>query len=440
MGDLVRSPTVRLYIRVRRADGKYAYTDPAWNRNRTLRAGYAVVNDKPEPHPEGMYYMRFLRGKKRVWQSVGTEPDAVLAALGNKEHDLQAIALGRSAPEPAPEEKSHVTVAEGAAKYLAEIRRFRSAKTIAACEHIVGLFVEAFGVRSLASLRRDDLIDHMAALRQKGLAPRTVYNHVMRVKGFLRFHGVTGLLKTEDIPAYDEPEVEAYDADQLDSLFHAADPEDRLLFEFFLSTGFRDQEVRYCTWRNVDFKGRVISVRSKPELGFRPKDKEERSVPVPDTLIAALALRKQTSKSPFLFPGTNGGPDGHYLRRLQRLAHRAGLNCGECINKKKQTCNKHAICSRWGLHKFRKTFATMHCEAGVPVTTIQRWLGHSDLATTLRYLAIADLRSEKTRQQVNATFAGLGVGRQLEQECSIDSIGTIVTALPAPTSVESSIP
>jgi hypothetical protein len=35
----------------------------------------------------------------------------------------------------------------------------------------------------------------------------------------------------------------------------------------------------------------------------------------------------------------------------------------------------------------------MHAEAGVLAPTIQRWLGHSHLATTLRYLAIADIRS-----------------------------------------------
>ena len=428
----MKTPKVRLYIRIRRSGGSYAYVDPAWNKNRTLRAGYAVVDGGHESHPEGVYYLRFLCGNKRVWQSIGTEPDAALAALRNKEHDLQAIFLGRSAPESVSGEKAHLTVAEGAAKYLDDIRRFRSTKTIAACERIVGLFVQTFGVRSLASLRRDDLLDHMVSLRQKGLAPRTVYNHVMRIKSFLRSHGITGLMKTEDIPAYDEPEVEAYDTDQLQALFRAADAENRLLFEFFLATGFRDQEVQYCTWRNVDFKGKVISVKSKPELGFRPKDKEERSAPVPDSLIAALAARKQASKSPYLFPGTNGGPDGHFLRRLQTLAHRAGLNCGECINKKKQSCRDRAICSRWGLHKFRKTFATMHCEAGVPVTTIQRWLGHSDLATTLRYLAIADLRSEKTRQQVNATFAGFGVGRQ-EEQASIVSLCANVPSGPGAT-------
>jgi integrase len=55
----------------------------------------------------------------------------------------------------------------------------------------------------------------------------------------------------------------------------------------------------------------------------------------------------------------------------------------------------------------------MHAEAGVPAPTIQRWLGHSDLATTLRYLAIADVRSEWTRSQVNATFARLNTGSGL---------------------------
>jgi integrase len=52
----------------------------------------------------------------------------------------------------------------------------------------------------------------------------------------------------------------------------------------------------------------------------------------------------------------------------------------------------------------------MHSESGVPAPTIQRWLGHSDLATTLRYLAVADLRSERTRSQVNASFAAFNAG------------------------------
>jgi integrase len=166
----------------------------------------------------------------------------------------------------------------------------------------------------------------------------------------------------------------------------------------------------YATWANVDFKHKLISVWSKPELGFRVKDKEERRVPVPDSLIEALLERKRKATSLLVFPAKNGQPDGHMLRTPQKRALRAGLNCGECITKSEKCCAEHPVCRHWGLHKWRKTFATLHSEAGVSAPSIRTWLGHSDLATTLRYLAVADLRSEKTRTQVNATFVSLGMG------------------------------
>jgi len=413
----LRTPKVSLYIRVRRPDGKHSFLHPVWNGNRTLRTGYALVQGQAERHAEYVYYLRYRRAKKRTWEAVGSDADAALVALKNRQHDLQGQSLGRSAPEPVPQVDVPVALKDAINSYLADVRRFRAAKTIAACERILGAFESRLPDCTLDSITRDDLLDHMAALREDGLGPRTVYNHLMRVKSFLRSRGIVGLLKKEDIPSYDEPEVEAYDPDQLDALFAAANSEEQLLFQFFLVTGFRDQEVMFCTWKNVDFRGKVIKVLSKPELGFRPKDKEERSVPVPDALITLLAARKKQSVSPFVFPGTNGKPNRHLLRVLKQLALRAGLNCGECTSKPRKTkggkpkplksCRTHAVCGDWGLHKFRKTFATMHNEALVPVTTIQRWLGHSDLATTLRYLAIGDLRSERTRQQVNATFAGL---------------------------------
>jgi hypothetical protein len=79
----VRSPKVRLYIRVRLADGRYRYADPIWNRNRTLRAGYALVGGQPEAHAEGIYYVRFFRGDKRVWRAVSADADAaVRGSLG----------------------------------------------------------------------------------------------------------------------------------------------------------------------------------------------------------------------------------------------------------------------------------------------------------------------------------------------------------------------
>ena len=410
----MRSPKVRLYIRVRLSDGRYRYADPVWNRNRTLRAGYALVGGQPEAHPEGVYYVRFLRGSKRVWRAIGADADAAVVAVQNLEHDLQSISLGRSATDsstsPTPGTPAGVSLDTAIDTYVSQLRLFRAPKTVREAKRILELLGAQLPGAAIQAVTREDLLRHMASLQDQGLGLRTISNHITRIGALLRRHKIVDLLSREDKPQYDEPEVDAYDSEELTALFAAATPEERMLFEFFLGTGFREQEVMFCSWRNVDFNGKVIAVKSKPELGFRPKDKQERSVPVPDSLIASLKARKRKSTSMFVFPGPSGSPDGHFLRTLQKLAFRAGLNCGECFSKSGKSCAKNSTCGEWGLHKFRKTFATMHSEAGVPAPTIQRWLGHSSLSTTLRYLAAADLRSERTRSQVNASFAALGFG------------------------------
>jgi integrase/recombinase XerD len=129
---------------------------------------------------------------------------------------------------------------------------------------------------------------------------------------------------------------------------------------------------------------------SGSELGFRPKDREEREVPLPDYLVASLQQRRPVyPNAKLIFPNKQGKPEGHFLRRLQNIVENARLT------------------GKWELHKLRKSFATMHHEAGVSARTLQKWLGHSSLETTLAYLEAADVRSERTRTQVNSSFAVL---------------------------------
>jgi integrase/recombinase XerD len=428
----VKSPKISLYIRIRVSQRRYRFVPAVFNRNGALRAGFALISGNPVSHPEGIYYLRFLRDGKRVWQMVGSDADTALATLQNTEQDLRDVALGRaslstsgSSPmgEP-PQSSSQVFLAPAVGLYVERLKKLgRSFKTIREAKRILDLFACQFLTKVISEITSDDLISHMGFLRSKGLSERTISNHIVRITALLRKHKVVDLLGPEEKPQYEEPEVEAYDADQLKVFFAAIDDEEKLLFEFFLGTGLREQEVMNCSWQNIDFKGKVVKVRSKPMAGFRIKDKQERSVPVPDTLIDSLKERKRTSTSTLVFPGPGGEANGHFLRLLKGLAFHAGLNCGECVGKSYKTkkgklkpgccCATHPTCKDWGLHKFRKTFATLHNEAGVPVTTIQRWLGHSDLATTLRYIAIADLRSERTRSQVNATFASFRTRSEL---------------------------
>jgi len=183
---------------------------------------------------------------------------------------------------------------------------------------------------------------------------------------------------------YVEQKVRAYRPDELKTLLAAADPEEWILFQFFLCTGVREQEVMYAEWPDIDFVDALFTVKAKEH--WTPKDYEEREIPLPDFPIAALKKRMLATKSNLIFPTKEGKSDGHMLRKLKDLAKRAGLK-GE-----------------FKLHKFRKTYATLQHRDGVDARTIQKRLGHSALETTLAYLEGEEPRSTRTREQVSNTF------------------------------------
>lgn len=87
-----------------------------------------------------------------------------------------------------------------------------------------------------------------------------------------------------------------------------------------------------------------------------------------------------------VFPTAGCNPKLDFLDCLKAVAERAKLDEGD-----------------FWLHKFRATFATRCLWAGVDLRTVQQWLGHSDMESTMRYLKPS--RSQHVRDKVNEIFA-----------------------------------
>src|SRR5262249_13458024 len=148
-------------------------------------------------------------------------------------------------------------------------------------------------------------------------------NRVGEVVTFLRHFGIKDVTIRVK---YVEQTVRAYRPDELKTLFAVAEPEEWILFQFFLCTGAREQEVMYATWDDIDFVDGLFTVKAKED--WTPKDYEEREIPLPDFLVAKLKARMLTTKGKLIFPNVVNGeqkPDGHMLRKLKYLAKRAGL-------------------------------------------------------------------------------------------------------------------
>ncbi len=127
-----------------------------------------------------------------------------------------------------------------------------------------------------------------------------------------------------------------------------------------LYAGLRRAEIVHLAWQDID--GDMIFVRNKPEHPL--KDYEERTIPLHDRLAKALRIHH--------FPGSRcfRSPRGYFWERsnLSRTCRQYGLR---------------------GFHILRHTFATNCLRSGVDIRTVQEWLGHAHVETTMRYLHVS---------------------------------------------------
>jgi integrase len=192
-----------------------------------------------------------------------------------------------------------------------------------------------------------------------------------------------------------------------------ATEDERFLIMFLLHVGVREQEAAHAEWS--DFDGNSFNVTAKPTCrcaycegdGFKIKDCEERTIPdLPDDFMKLVKERPKPHAR--IFSNKDGGHQGHMLRLLQGVGFRAGINCGKCVTSEGQSCAEYAVCRKIGCHKFRRTFATWHHVLGhIPLSKVQEWLGHGDVATTMLYIARTEVVPGLNRKKVEATWSYL---------------------------------
>jgi integrase/recombinase XerD len=391
--------TVTLEIRIKLADGKHPFVPAVITSNGRVKPFTGLVNGKEEQHKEGSYYIRWRENGRQPRACVGRDPQLALTKMQRKEQVLRSLSLGLkiedegdfNSPVVVADNagcKPRITLVDAVTEYMAELRaKGRARKTLSAYDLALNRFVESCPVKHVAEVGRREIMAFMTCCRDKfGLSRRSIRNAVDLVTFFLAANGVTGLFNKGEKPKFTKKKPERYTPGQLEALYAASRPDDKLLWQFFAKTGMREHEVACAMYSDIGYTSmtKTIRVTDKVNLDFHPKDYEERVIPIPDSLAKAIASRRSAASSKLIFPNKDNRPDGHFLKKLKRAAKKAELDC------------------KVFLHKFRVTFACNHHRNGVPARTIQAWLGHSDLETTLDYLAAEDIQDEHIRELVNS--------------------------------------
>lgn len=185
-------------------------------------------------------------------------------------------------------------------------------------------------------------------------------------KGNIRFSPVQhlkNLKRNKKRPEfYSENELIAFFAQKMVDAYRNA-------FIALLHTGMRVGELENLTWNDIDFKRKVVNIR--PKENFNTKTYySERNIPMTNDLFELLEKLSKNKKSE-IYPFCSVRGDKLRERKLLKVCKTVGKAAG--------------IKGNCYLHKFRHTYATHLLQHKVPITTIQKLMGHSSISETMIY-------------------------------------------------------
>ena len=394
-GSLERHMTI--YTRNRNEAG-------SWRYNR-VKAGRGKRTDKLLPP----FYIRPFISGKQAWIRLDAETFDAAKERASEINDTVTV------NDTVIPENNRISIKAAVAIYLDQ-KKGKAPKTIKQYRLTLDEFREAIGskIEFLDQITVNVLRAHKDYLVAQGYSGKTIDTRLNITSFVLKKNGIALRVPRDERPAVEEQPATPYTSVEIKTLFAAMSEEDLLRYKFFLGSGCRNREVTFAAWSDIDFDKKTYHVCGKKDVGFNPKSHESRTVPLPDSLVALLrAYRQKHPDVRWIFVNEHGNPETGFLSRLKDLALGAGLNCGQCrttitlgtYHRKRKvevSCKDYPVCERYILHRFRKTCATRWSEAGVPVRTLQSWLGHKKLETTMKYLGVTD--AAKLRSNINAAF------------------------------------
>jgi len=235
-------------------------------------------------------------------------------------------------------------------------------------------------------------------LLEKKWTPATIRRRRSTLGSMFRYLQVMGIVRANPalllpLPKSGSPLPKAIAKEDVGRLlaYPCIFPYQVIVLRLMVGAGLRVAEVCSLRFDDVDMEGRSLHVRGKGD--------KERSLPLTDKLVGAIAQ---------YLPQRGGERKRRHFRKPSQKVRRyvlpldGGIDDLLVLNHEGGPLTPHAVydsvkklARRAGLdpkkispHVFRHTFATELVRAGVNIRTVQELLGHADLSTTARYLAV----------------------------------------------------
>lgn len=241
---------------------------------------------------------------------------------------------------------------------------------------------------SLEAIRRDDLVDFLAALYRQKLESKTVARHLVTLRNFFRFAQIHELIPEDPSVNLESPKIRRslpgyLRLEEVERLLLQPDAKtplgqrDKAMLEVLYSTGLRVSEL--IGLRVSDLDAKVGCVRC---IG---KGDKERIVPVGKKALGMVEKYLRDARPKLL--GKVTGTAALFVNRRGRQLTRVGV--WKILSQYGRRAGLRAALTP---HMLRHSFATHLLERGADLRSVQLMLGHSDISTTQIYTHVVEER------------------------------------------------
>lgn len=251
-----------------------------------------------------------------------------------------------------------------------------------------------FGKKLIKEIEPKDISRFLEELINMGYASKTIKSRLLVLNLIFKFAVISNEASTNPclyitLPK-NLPKTKRENAshDDIINIVNNSDKHFGDVAIFLLYTGCRRGEAFALTPQDVDFEAGTVHISKTVEwLGNKPQIKDTpkteagfRNIPLPDYILDMLRLRKNQK---YLFPGSDGEliHNSQVTRSWDRFKQESGINVTP--------------------HQLRHAYATMLFDAGIDVKTAQRYLGHTDIQTTLNiYTHLSEQRENESENKI----------------------------------------
>ena len=373
------------------------------------------MHPQRRPHGTGsvtqrgdQWYGRWHSRGQRVQRKIGP-----VRAPGSRDGLTKAQAEARlrrliEDTAAAPIVHERVTVEQAGQRLLTQLEALgRKRSTMHGYESYLRIHLAPyFAGRPLDQITRQDVEAFIARCHANDQSVKSTLNYIGLLHGIFELAQREGWVSSNPCKLAAKPRAVPADADihfldqaELDALIAAVPDDDlgrveRVMYAAAAMTGMRQGELLALRWMDVDWSARRVRVRRNyvhGEYGTPKSKRSTRAVPLADSLAGQLdqlhqaTAYKSDADLVFAHPYTGHPIDrSRLLKRYKAALKRAGVRDVR-------------------FHDLRHTFGTLMAAAGVPMRTLQEWLGHRDFKTTLIYADYMPGAHEARRRRVRAS-------------------------------------